>query len=121
MRERATPADTGALRIGRVRLITGRTAAIVPTALMVAIAPMARTAAIDPTARRPTIADTPRHARTVLLRVDIRRHVPIPHRAATEEAVAVITAVVAVVVVASTAVEVADTVVEAAVTTKQLS
>jgi len=121
MRERATPADTGALRIGRVRLITGRTAAIVPTALMVAIAPMARTAAIDPTARRPTIADTPRHARTVLLRVDIRRHVPIPHRAATEEAVAVITAVVVVAVVASTAVEVADTVVEAAVTTKQLS
>ena len=83
---------------------------------------MARTAAIDPTARRPTIADTPRHAPTVLPRVDTRRRVATAVVAAiTAAAVAVASTEAAEAVVASTAVEVADTVVEAAVTTNQLS
>jgi len=113
MRERATPADIGVLRIGRVRLITARTAAIVPTALMVAI---------GHTARRHTIADIPHHARTVLPRVDTRRRVATAVVAAiTAAVVAVDSTVAAEAVVASTAVEVADTVVEAAVTTNQFS
>ena len=116
-----TPVVIAARSIGHLLHIP-RTAAIVPTVLLLVTDPITRRLPTADIPRRAhTVADTPRHVLIVLHHAGIRLRAATVAAVAAPTLAAVVagTTVEAEVVEAPTAVEVADMVAEAAVTTNQ--